>query len=571
MVALPKNKLIKGLNPLLQYVVDLMSFFSAKTITVPSDYREQVLSVKKSLREDVSGMVNTVLDFAMTCAWVNYRVDCSNQNLEDELNIWLDNINSEYRGKIPTGLEPLAKEYFRERWKGSSHLVLRTFWEKDKRTGLELPMTMFFVDGEDLKCKPPKDSKVIVLGEEKYSIRLTADEKDDVNLPSEENEVIFVQKPFESWGTYEPVPWLIRQGIWRNMQLMSLLVEKGEFIVGRALEYLLLIKKGSEGLAGMNINYSEDDLKKVTQDLQEVIERKKSEGGAATYATQFDTELEHFIPEYSRIMDEGLYAPIERKILAGLGLVDIVQGTSSTRREAVLNPKPFVGEVKQGVRDFKALLMDIVKEIIERNDTKHKKWMNESIEIASSPIKDFLDSDAAQMLRSLYDRGLISKRTATEILGDIDYDIERQRRIQEEENGDTLSMYPPVVQNIEGQPVDILNPEATIPQDTKEDVPPDKKGPEKKNYNNSSVDVRNIEPYAGTEQEFVEALYDFSKEYEEAPYKRNADLPPAVRKYPKAAQDIFRNAFNNALIEYKDETTAFKVAWSALKKHMSKK
>jgi hypothetical protein len=42
--------------------------------------------------------------------------------------------------------------------------------------------------------------------------------------------------------------------------------------------------------------------------------------------------------------------------------------------------------------------------------------MNAKIEVVSSPIKDGLDNDAKTMLRSLYDRGLLSKKTAVELI-----------------------------------------------------------------------------------------------------------------------------------------------------------
>lgn len=60
------------------------------------------------------------------------------------------------------------------------------------------------------------------------------------------------------------------------------------------------------------------------------------------------------------------------------------------------------------------------------------------------------------------------------------------------------------------------------------------------------------------------------------PYKNTADLPDTVRNnLPEHARDIYREAFNNALEEYKDsrkrrgnasvEEVAHKVAWSAVK------
>lgn len=65
------------------------------------------------------------------------------------------------------------------------------------------------------------------------------------------------------------------------------------------------------------------------------------------------------------------------------------------------------------------------------------------------------------------------------------------------------------------------------------------------------------------------------------PYKSNEDLPEQVRdNLPKHAQDIYREAFNNAWEQYEDpdkrrgdadqEETAHKVAWAAVKKGYEK-
>ncbi|HUB06843.1 MAG TPA: ChaB family protein [Myxococcales bacterium] len=52
------------------------------------------------------------------------------------------------------------------------------------------------------------------------------------------------------------------------------------------------------------------------------------------------------------------------------------------------------------------------------------------------------------------------------------------------------------------------------------------------------------------------------------PYRTNADLPAALqRRLPPHAQDIYREAFNNAWERYgEDEQTAFRVAWAAVKR-----
>jgi cation transport regulator len=54
------------------------------------------------------------------------------------------------------------------------------------------------------------------------------------------------------------------------------------------------------------------------------------------------------------------------------------------------------------------------------------------------------------------------------------------------------------------------------------------------------------------------------------PYATTAELPPAVRHLPPHAQEIFRLAFNAAWDSYDgDEETAFRIAWSAVKKQLS--
>ncbi|MBW4576642.1 MAG: ChaB family protein [Aphanothece sp. CMT-3BRIN-NPC111] len=55
------------------------------------------------------------------------------------------------------------------------------------------------------------------------------------------------------------------------------------------------------------------------------------------------------------------------------------------------------------------------------------------------------------------------------------------------------------------------------------------------------------------------------------PYKQLDELPDSVKDHlPKHAQEIFMAAFNNATEEYGEEETAFKVAWSAVKRDYEK-
>ncbi len=56
------------------------------------------------------------------------------------------------------------------------------------------------------------------------------------------------------------------------------------------------------------------------------------------------------------------------------------------------------------------------------------------------------------------------------------------------------------------------------------------------------------------------------------PYRSIRALPKPVREnLPKKAQEIYMKAFNNADEQYKNEVTAHKVAWSAVKKEYTKR
>lgn len=50
------------------------------------------------------------------------------------------------------------------------------------------------------------------------------------------------------------------------------------------------------------------------------------------------------------------------------------------------------------------------------------------------------------------------------------------------------------------------------------------------------------------------------------PYNSLSELPEAVKKLPKHAQEIWMKAFNSAYEQYQDESKAFAVAWAAVKK-----
>jgi cation transport regulator len=58
------------------------------------------------------------------------------------------------------------------------------------------------------------------------------------------------------------------------------------------------------------------------------------------------------------------------------------------------------------------------------------------------------------------------------------------------------------------------------------------------------------------------------------PYASNSQLPPGVRDHlPAHAQDIYREAFNHASVEYagEGESAAHRVAWAAVETKYEKR
>jgi len=55
------------------------------------------------------------------------------------------------------------------------------------------------------------------------------------------------------------------------------------------------------------------------------------------------------------------------------------------------------------------------------------------------------------------------------------------------------------------------------------------------------------------------------------PYKEITDLPESVREHlPEHAQQVYKSAFNSAEKQYGEESTAHRIAWSAVESKYKK-
>lgn len=475
------KQVIKPVSQGLEWLTQMLQLFAAKQINVPSDFKDKCIVLENELNNDYSGLVNSIVDLSIASATVDITIESDNKSTAKFLNEWLQNVNSNLRGKIPTGITPLQKQYYIERWRKSSLVVLRSVWEDVD--GWFLPTKLWFVDGKSVVIEDDQDTKE--LGAEKYYLRITKDKK--VPLKDGKYERIFIQRPFEDWGCEYPTPFLIKRGTYYNLKFMQLLVERGSNVVAKALEYLMILKKGDADLAKLNraeFIYDKKELTEVKESLQAVIDEMRVNRGSPLYVSNFDTSVEHLIPDYAKVLNSALYIPVEQRIMASLGFIETISGVTQNRKDAVMNPKAFIAEVNCGVSDFKALLHDVLMTIIEENRGAHKKLTNaDRIQVRSSPVKTLYDTEQKDYLRSLYDRGLLSKQTLVELTGEVDYEEEVERRGGEQTRGEDeksypADMYPPIVQN---QPTN-QGTEGNLSKSEK--TSPDKKGPEKKNYKN---------------------------------------------------------------------------------------
>jgi len=500
------------------------------TLTPPSSFEGKVQACQGMLNHDVTGLVSTIVDFAVDAvSEVKFTIETDNDKLTDILNGWLSSINVELKKYVATGFNSIVKDYVRESF--TSGLML-TKYEMDEFDTLKLPMKLWVAN----------------------SAKITSKNDDIKDLDFEyllENEEIdgdfFLRKDCKMTQAL-PTPFLIKRGVWANYQLKKTIKENSNDILKELIWYLFIFKQGDPA----KTKYKQPDYENIAGKLKKTIEEAKestAERKTPSYVGDLDTQAEHILPDLQKIFTTVIYEEIDRDILAGLGLIDIVQGISSTRKESVLNPKPLVQKITSIIIDIEKLLLDLIREIVAQNRDIHPKYFSQlkNVRIVRTPLKAFWTQEFKDMIRSLYDRGLLSYKTTLESV-DFDLETELKRKEKELSNGNAIIFYPPVIRNMEGEgdetPFEIKQQDLV----DDEEVDDDKKGIEKENY------------YMSTK-------------LEQAPYQKPAQLPPNIRKaLSPAVARLFIKTFNAVYKTYiedydKDlaETIARKTAWSAVK------
>jgi hypothetical protein len=434
-----------------------------KKITIPADFHGRAVAIQEMLSDDVTGIVDSLTDFAVSAASVNFNIESENSTYSEILNKWLDNLNIGYQGQVPTGINALATEYYKERWKGSSFPVLKIAKWEAVSGGLILPTKMFFVDGSSIYAKEKENADVVQLINYDYFL----DEQCKHKL---EKDVIF-NKPYGRWFDKYPDQFLIKRGVYHNYKVIQLVKDKQGEILNEIQPYLLHILKGSPELVKSNLKtgYTDPELKEIVKQFKELktkLDNVEFTDRDKIRATNFDEEIRHLIPDITSMFKKELTETAERGILAGLGYIDVIDSVSSSRKESILNPKAFIEETKEGIKSFKSILKQLLYLVNEKNKS-HVKYANAVSRVVSSSVTSFMTDEFKQHIRLLWERGGISKQTYVEIVGETDYFVEKDRRIKETKRGDEKTMYPPIIRNDEEKGIDFITDK---PKEKEEDV-----------------------------------------------------------------------------------------------------
>ncbi|MEK6882683.1 MAG: hypothetical protein AABY22_23880, partial [Nanoarchaeota archaeon] len=295
------------------------------TIKVPKSYHQRQLKITELLDNDYTGIVSTVMEFMITTGTVPFNFVTDNQNLTDKLQDWADHkLNANIGKDIPRGLKSLTAQYLRERYK-SSFIVLNIVWEKIG--DLVLPGKMWFSDGGQVLVESNDDS----LNGKKYYL---GDE--DTPLLSNDKKTILIRKPFNSWYEDYPTQYLVKKGVLYNAMLKKAIIGKQADVIEEIIPYILMLRAGDANLLLKGaMGDIESQLTKVKDGLKQAKRNKnyQQEQGDMILKGRYDLQLDHLIPDLTKLFNSSIIQPINYDILAGLGLIEL-QGFSSNRQEA---------------------------------------------------------------------------------------------------------------------------------------------------------------------------------------------------------------------------------------------
>jgi hypothetical protein len=442
-------------------------FSGGSRIKVPKDFSGRMEKIIELLDNDYTGMVATVIEFMITTGSVPMNFITDNSKLTKTLQDWSTHkLNANISSDIPKGLKSLTAQYLRERYK-SSLIVLNIVWEEID--GLILPGKMWLSDGSVIivdSSNDELDGKQYFLGSSKQPLK------------DSKNKSVLIRKPFSAWYDDYPTPYLVKKGVLYNAMLKQTLISKQADVVEELIPYILMMRAGDANLMMKGaMGDIEKQLTSVKDSLKEAKRNKKyqHDSGDMILKGRYDLQLEHLIPDLTKLFNSSIISPINYDLLAGLGLIEL-QGFSSDRQEAILNPKVLVEEILNGINDAKALYEEVLDLIIEKNESLHPKHMGQDIRIVPGVAKAFLNDNMRKLIKDYTNTGIVSIEDAFEGLPQgFDFTVSKKRRQQESENGDEELFFPRVLMNQDSNTVPDVNDTRTptpyeIPKSDKKKV-----------------------------------------------------------------------------------------------------
>lgn len=506
-------------------------------INVSKEFKGQVTQIDKLLSNDKTGLVSTIVDFMTHSSTVDMKIETKNDTLNTALKNWqTKSLNRNVNIDIPAGLRELSTEYFRERWR-SSLLALKVVWGKEGK--FTVPKKMWFLDGSAVEVEDKG-----ALNTRQYHVMIDGKK---VPLKTTKNSSIYIRKPYTSWHEKKVTPYLVKRGTLFNSLMKEGIIQKQSDVIEAILPIMMRIQSGSDALAREGLNPTKEQFEQLKQQVVDAKDKFESSGnfGDIIASLRHDTNIDYLIPELTKIFDEKIIKSTDKNILSSLGLIEL-QGFSNTREEAILNPKVLVEEVTDAVMDWANLLEDVMIEMMERNRTSHPTLANGNIQVIPGTIKAFITDEMRTMLRSMYDRGIISKQTASEDISNLNFEVQVNRREKEDEQNLQKTMQPPVIQNLE---------QYTDPDLEDQNKKPGT--PEADNFNNAilknykEIQVNKKSKYSSDVQKVITS------------YNNIDELPENIKSsLAIPAQILWMKVFNSTFEETGNEEQSIRVAWS---------
>src|SRR5208283_3178454 len=79
-----------------------------RKVIVPNDFHTQAIAIREIMRNDVTGLIDTLTTFQVNSASVTYEIKTESDKLNKILAKWLREINISYNGRLPSGVVALA-------------------------------------------------------------------------------------------------------------------------------------------------------------------------------------------------------------------------------------------------------------------------------------------------------------------------------------------------------------------------------------------------------------------------------------------------------------------------------